>query len=142
MTSTTFARRVLWSRQSGGKLQGQRHLVMNRIYKVSNLMSISKYDLKPTSRLNYLGVTYDSALKQLTIPDEKLDKPEPIFEQALSSGVIPFQTVERLVGGCTICRQLTQRQHCCIIHVTRVQAYRTFSVPRRTSASHGYRHSG
>lgn len=64
-------------------------------------ISLRECELRPTTRLAFLGIICDAEHVRFKVPEEKLLKLETILNDAISSGLISFHMLEKLVGKCT-----------------------------------------
>lgn len=90
--------------ESGEQLnaaQAVAYLALDVFYRAGYLISVSKCELEPTTRLVFLGIICDSVRCRFEVPEDKLDKLEAILEEAAASGVITFRMLEKLAGKCT-----------------------------------------
>ena len=64
-------------------------------------MSIAKCVLEPTTWLVFLGIIYDTEARCFEVPEDKLLKLEVVLTTAITSGLISFVNIERMVGKYT-----------------------------------------
>ena len=77
-------------------------LVLDVLYQAGYFISISKCELTPSTRLVLLGIICDTAQCRFEAPPaDKLEKLEHILSDAITSGAITFQMLEKLAGKCT-----------------------------------------
>ena len=76
-------------------------LVLDVLYQAGYFISISKYELTPSTRLVFLGIICDTAQCHSEAQADKLEKFEHILSDAITSGAITFQMLEKLAGKCT-----------------------------------------
>ena len=76
-------------------------LVLDMLYQAGYFISISKCELTQSTRLVFLGIICDTAQCRFEAPADKLEKLEHILSDAITSGAITFQMLEKLAGKCT-----------------------------------------
>ena len=76
-------------------------LALTIFYRCGYFMSLKKCSLQPTTRLIFLGVVCDTALRRFEVPESKLTKLELLLNGALQDGWISFPNLEKLAGKCT-----------------------------------------
>ena len=81
--------------------QAAASLVLDVLYQEGYFISISKCEFTPSTRLVFLGIICDTAQCRFEAPADKLEKLEHILSDAISSGAITFQILEKLAGKCT-----------------------------------------
>ena len=81
--------------------QAAASLVLDVLYQAGYFISISKCELTPSTRLVFLGIICDTAQCRFKAPAYKLEKLEHILTDAITSGAITFQMLEKLAGKCT-----------------------------------------
>ena len=81
--------------------QAPASLVLDVLYQAGYFISISKCELTPSTRLVFLGIICDTAQCRFEAPVDKLEKLEHILSDAITSGAITFQMLEKLAGKCT-----------------------------------------
>ena len=81
--------------------QAAASLVLDVLYQAGYFISISKCELTPSTRLVFLGIICDTAQCRFEAPADKLEKFEHILSDAITSGAITFQMLEKLAGKCT-----------------------------------------
>ena len=77
------------------------YLALSVFYRAGYFMSVDKCELKPSTRLVFLGIVCDSILRRFEVPKEKLVKLEAILYEAISTKHITFTMLEKLAGKCT-----------------------------------------
>ena len=93
--------RLLEPNQQFVAAQAAASLVLDVLYQAGHFISISKCELTPSTRLVFLGIICDTAQCRFEAPADKLEKLEHIFIDAITSGAITFQMLEKLAGKCT-----------------------------------------
>ena len=81
--------------------QATASLVLDVLYQAGYSISISKCELTPSTRLVFHGIICDTAQCRFKAPADKLEKLEHILSDAITSGAITFQMLEKLAGKCT-----------------------------------------
>ena len=81
--------------------QAAASLVLDVLYQAGYFISISKCELTPSTRLVFLGIICDTVQRRFEAPADKLEKLEHMLSDAVTSGAITFQMLEKLAGKCT-----------------------------------------
>ena len=93
--------RLLEPNQRFVAAQAAASLVLDVLYQAEYFISISKCELTPSTRLVFLGITCDTVQCRFEAPADKLEKLEHMLSDAVTSGAITFQMLEKLAGKCT-----------------------------------------
>ena len=93
--------RLLEPNQQFVAAQAAASLVLDVLYQAGYFISISKCELTPSTRLVFLGIIYDTVQCRFEAPADKLEKLEHMLSDAVTSGAITFQMLEKLAGKCT-----------------------------------------
>ncbi|CAB1112862.1 unnamed protein product [Ectocarpus sp. CCAP 1310/34] len=76
------------------------YVALEVFYRAGYFLSIKKSELSPTTCLVFLGIICDAERGRFEVPEDKLAKLDAILTDAISSQVISFQMLEKLVGKC------------------------------------------
>ena len=91
---------MLSSEEQFQAAQTAAYVALEVFYRVGYFLSIKKSELSPTTCVVFLGITCDDAEHgRFEVPEDKLAKLEAILNAAISSQVMPFQMLEKLVGA-------------------------------------------
>ena len=93
--------RLLEPNQQFVAAQAAASSVLDVLHQAGYFISISKCELTPSTRLVFLGIICDTVQCRFEAPSDKLEKLEHMLSDAVTSGAITFQMLEKLAGKCT-----------------------------------------